>query len=318
MEAAPDLATSFALLFLARGRAAVLVNKLYHPPANDWNNDPDDVRNLVEAVSRDWKSPLTWQVVDPSSASVDDLLRAPILFLNGHRAPETSTEARRNIRAYIDRGGSLFVDACCGAREFDQGFRRLMRDIFPEEPHQLRPLPPGNPVWHAPHDLAPEAHPLWGIERDGRIAVIYSPKDLSCYWNQLEHSPKNPAVDHAVKVGQNVIDYLTGRKPPPDKLSFPLETPFEAIAGEWRIEYSNGSARGYKIDNTGGVSYAGENMKGRIARRDGTLMLQFQGDDRLERLTLGADGRLFVEHWNPASDYPAKGPNCTGVGVKSK
>ena len=42
--------------------------------------------------------------------------------------------------------------------------------------------------------------------------VIYSPKDLSCYWNQSERSPANPAVIKAIKVGQNVIDYVTGRE----------------------------------------------------------------------------------------------------------
>ncbi len=59
------IATSFALLFLAKGRAPVLVNKLFHAPYSDWNNDPDDVRNLVAIVSRDWKSLLTWQIVQP-------------------------------------------------------------------------------------------------------------------------------------------------------------------------------------------------------------------------------------------------------------
>ena len=62
----PVLATSFAILFLAKGRAPVLINKLRHFPTSDWNNDPDDVRNLVDHVSRDWKSLLTWQIVDPA------------------------------------------------------------------------------------------------------------------------------------------------------------------------------------------------------------------------------------------------------------
>src|SRR5262249_37744496 len=47
IENNPILSTSFAILFLAKGRAPVLINKLYHPPASDWNNDPDDVRNIV-------------------------------------------------------------------------------------------------------------------------------------------------------------------------------------------------------------------------------------------------------------------------------
>ena len=46
------------LLFLARGRAPVLINKLRHAPLDDWDLDPEDVRNLVDVVGRDWKSQL--------------------------------------------------------------------------------------------------------------------------------------------------------------------------------------------------------------------------------------------------------------------
>ena len=219
IENHPVLATSFALLFLAKGRAPVLINKLRHLPTNDWNHDPDDIRNMVGVVSRDWKSLLTWQVVDPTSATVADLLQAPIVFFNGHRAPEFGATARQNLRHYVDQGGFLVVDACCGDREFDQGFRRLMKEIFPEPELQLHPLLPEHPVWRAKHELNPESHPLWGIEHGCRTVVIYSPTDLSCYWNQSEHSPNNAAVINAVKVGQNVIDYATGREMPADKLT---------------------------------------------------------------------------------------------------
>ena len=67
--------------------------------------------------------------------------------------------------------------------------------------------------------LTPRSHPLWGIEHGCRTVVIYSPTDLSCYWNQSEHNPNNVAVINAVKVGQNVIDYATGREMPADKLT---------------------------------------------------------------------------------------------------
>ena len=49
--------------------------------------------------------------------------------------------------------------------------------------------------------------------------MIYSPEDLSCYWNQAETSPANPAVIKALRVGQNVVDYATGRELPADKLT---------------------------------------------------------------------------------------------------
>ena len=124
-----------------------------------------------------------------------DLLQAPILFFNGHRVPDSTAAARTVIREYVEQGGFLFADACCGSKEFDQGFRTLMKEIFPEEEYQLRPLPPEHPIWRARHLLIPEIHPLWGIEHGCRTVVIYSPTDLSCYWNQMEHSPNNPAVD---------------------------------------------------------------------------------------------------------------------------
>jgi len=213
------LATSFALLFLAKGRAPVLINKIRHGPTGDWDNDPDDIRNIVNIVSREWKHLLTWQVVDPNVATVSELLQAPIIFFNGHRAPEFSAIARQNLREFVEQGGFLFAEACCGDPEFDQGFKKLMKDVFPEEQYTLRPLGEEHPVWRAKHLLSPDIHPLWGIEHGCRTVVIYSPTDLSCYWNQSEHSPNNTGVVKSIKVGENVIDYATGREMPADKLT---------------------------------------------------------------------------------------------------
>ncbi len=215
------LATSFALLFLAKGRAPVLINKLRHGPSEDWNNDPDDIRNIVSIVSRDWHHLLTWQVVDAKKATVPDLLRAPILFINGHSAPEFTIAEKKNLREYVERGGFILGEACCGSADFDRGFRRLMDELFSEKPGQLQRLPDDHPVWRARHLLPAVIHPLWGIRRGGRTAVIYSPSDLSCYWNQSGRGLTNPAVVKAVRIGQNVIDAATGRTLPPDKLSEP-------------------------------------------------------------------------------------------------
>ncbi len=219
VESDPVLATSFALLFLAKGRAPVLINKLRHGPSGDWDNDPDDIRNIVNIVSHNWKNLLTWQVVDPAIASVPELLQAPIVYFNGHKAPELNAVARQNIREFVEQGGFIFAEACCGNREFDAGFKQLMKEIFPQEEYKLRPLSEDHPLWRAKHELSPQRYPLWGIEHGCRTVVIYSPTDLSCYWNQCERSPNNPAVIGAIKVGENVIDYATGREMPADKLT---------------------------------------------------------------------------------------------------
>jgi hypothetical protein len=216
-----NVSTSFALLFLAKGRAPVLVNKLRHGPRGDWDNDPDDVRNIVNLVSQDWKHLLTWQEVDPESATVQDLLQAPIAFFNGHLAPEFSDVAVQNIRDYVDQGGFIVADACCGREEFDAGFKALMKRVFPEPEYQLKPLSSDHPVWRAKHLIAPDSYPLWGVEHGCRTVVIYSPKDLSCYWNQMDRTERDRRNEHIAKatmVGQNIIDYATGRELPADKL----------------------------------------------------------------------------------------------------
>ena len=245
----PLLATSFSLLFLAKGRAPVLVNKLRHGPGADWNNDHDDIANLVGVVSRDWKHLLTWQVVDPDSATVEDMLQAPIAYINGHQAPVFSAAGAQRLRQYVEQGGLIVAEACCGRREFTAGFTSLMKSVFPEPELDLKPLPEDHAIWRAKYRLDPSAHPLWGIEHGCRTVVIFSPDDLSCYWNQLENAPGHPGVRAATALGQNIVDYATGREMPADKLAvrdvadFKQDKPHRGAlqiaklrhAGDWNI-----------------------------------------------------------------------------------
>ncbi len=224
------VATSFALLFLAKGRAPVLINKLRHSRGQDWNNDPDDVRNMVSIVAEDWKNLLAWQVVDPRTATIQEMLQAPIVFFNGHEVPDFSEQAKKNLKEFVEQGGFIFADACCGSRAFDAGFKRLMKELFPDPSIELKSLPDDHPVWRSKHLLSPEVHPLLGIDYGCRTVVIYSPADLSCYWNQLERTPANVAVIKSIKVGQNVIDYATGREMPADKLVIRDVVDFKADA----------------------------------------------------------------------------------------
>jgi hypothetical protein len=219
-EQRPVVATSFALLFLAKGRSPVVINKARHGPSNDWNNDRDDVRNLTSVVSRDWGHLLTWQVVDPGSQSVEDLLQAPILYFNGHQAPEFSDRAKKVLREYVEQGGFILAEACCSDEypAFDAVFQSLVKQIFPEPEYQLRPLPEDHAIWRAKHKLTPEIHPLWGIEHGCRTVLVYSPADLSCYWNQAEAQPAHPSVIKALRVGQNIVQYATGGELPAEKL----------------------------------------------------------------------------------------------------
>jgi hypothetical protein len=124
-----------------------------------------------------------------------------------------------------------------------------MRQVFPEDEYELKPLPEDHAVWRSKYLLSPDVHPLWGIEHGCRTVVIYTPKDLSCGWNQAENQPDHPFVVKSIRVGQNVVDYATGKELPADKLTprdttkFAKETAKRGAlyiaklkhAGEWNI-----------------------------------------------------------------------------------
>jgi hypothetical protein len=232
-EESRQISTSFALLFLSKGRWPILINKLKHPPDDDWNQHRHDLNNLTLFVESRWKKDLTWQVVDLRMASVDDLLQAPVLFLCGSTSPLDNDPAVRQeiagkLRDYLDRGGFLFAEAYCGQSGFDKGFRELMAQVFPEPEYRLRLLEPEHPIWHAEEIIPPEQlRPLWGIEFGCRTSVVYAPLDppdnprpsLSCLW-ELARSGReqnfSPAVrtqiDAALGLGVNVLAYATNRE----------------------------------------------------------------------------------------------------------
>jgi len=220
-----DVSTAFALLFLAKGKSPVLINKLSYGDTNAWRPDADDVKNLVAEVGNAWNrnsetiSTFVWQVQHIERAPLDQLERAPILFINGHDELSLSDDAVAKIRQYLNRGGFLMADACCDRGKFDRSFRQLMKRVFPEPEIQLEPLDSSHPVWRMREQLTPGEYPLEGIDLGCRTVVIYSPKDLSCYWNQLEHYRNNPHVELARKLGMNIVDYFIGREPPNDKLT---------------------------------------------------------------------------------------------------
>jgi hypothetical protein len=229
----PTVSTSFALLFLSKGRTPVLISKLAHGPGEDWNNDRNDARNLVEYVSRELfkKEPLAWQVFDARKVEVEnhdqvlalaaDLAQSPIAYFNGHQAPRFSGAQKDLLKAYVDQGGFILAEACCGRPEFDRGFRELMRELFPE--NALEPLELDHPIWRA-HSVVspPKDFQLLGIKLGCKTVVVYSPQDLSCLWEANQSTTGRGQF--AFRLGANIVAYATGMEKPKARL-----TPVEVI-----------------------------------------------------------------------------------------
>ncbi|MGD9636862.1 MAG: DUF4159 domain-containing protein, partial [Pirellulales bacterium] len=116
-----NVSTSFSLMFLAKGRWPVVMAHLEHRPEDDWNRHRSALTNLVSHVEESWGRNLTHQIVNLEHATVEDLLESPVLFLNGRSAPQLTAEEKKKLRMYVDRGGFLFAERCCGGTGFDAG-----------------------------------------------------------------------------------------------------------------------------------------------------------------------------------------------------
>jgi hypothetical protein len=215
------VATSFALLFLAKGRRPVIVAKSSHAPAAD----------VETRWKKDYPAGLSWHVLDTPTAGQADLQQAPVFWISGKSDFDLGHDAGRRLRTYIDNGGFVFAEACCPKSEgFDERLRQLVTEIFPEPEYRLHLLPPEHPAWHAEQVVPPELHrPLMGIDYGCRTCLIYAPPtdladpnaampSLSCLWELGGRSrsalPPGVAreVEAALAIGTNVLAYATNRE----------------------------------------------------------------------------------------------------------
>jgi hypothetical protein len=149
------------------------------------------------------------------------IFNSPVIYMTGHESFELSPEEKGALKKYLDNGGFLFGEACCGRKGFDQSFRELMRAVLPEQP--LTRIPVTAPIFKEPNNIvavgvtpalmqeAGQARMepvLLGAMINGNYGVIYSPLGLSGGW-EMSQSPYARGVNDvsAIQLGQNVLMY---------------------------------------------------------------------------------------------------------------
>ncbi|QDT16118.1 DUF4159 domain-containing protein [Alienimonas californiensis] len=226
--------TAFSLLFLAKGLSPVLMNKLKYDDgqAGDdaWQTHPADARNLTFHVSGlpKWPKLVTWQVLDLQKAvAAGDLagaLQGPVTLITGRDAPQFSPVEVKFLRDYVDAGGFLLGVATCDGGDFRAGFERLVAQMYPEDAPKLDRLTEEHPVFRSEYLLNADVVELYGADLGCRTPIMFSPVDLSCYWDlwtPYDLPDRDPQlltqITQKVNTGVNILAYATGREPP-DKL----------------------------------------------------------------------------------------------------
>jgi hypothetical protein len=178
-----------------RGSEFVFARLRYE--SGDWDYNPKVAANVLDSLLQYTAIPVYREevVIAPGSS---DLLSFPFVFMTGHKLVRFSAAERDNLRRFAEGGGLLFSDDCnhdvngLYARSFEQE----MRATFPTDP--LARLPASHPIYRSfftfpgPPQTSHELNGwgdtivheyLKGIERRGRLAVLYSNKDYGCEWD---------------------------------------------------------------------------------------------------------------------------------------
>ena len=266
-----SIATSFALLFLSKGRWPVLISKLKYKTdsSEEWNLHPDDLDHLTSYSEKCWGNRMTWQVIDFEKADADDYIQTPVLSISGRlsplpAAPEERKRLAQSLRDYLDQGGFILAEAFDGGEAFDTGFRELLREIFPEEEDDLLALlPEDHPIWRMEKGIQPEyLRPLYGVDLGCRTSVVYIPPpekkngnalpSLSCLWELADELKRGPEyldsvqkqIDAGLDLGVNILAYATDRKMKykeeiPQELEKPVDEHHDFYAGI--LNLGNGS-----------------------------------------------------------------------------
>jgi hypothetical protein len=165
--------------------------------SGDWDVDERMPANLLNSLIE-----YTTLRVDPTEQVIPladpAMLNAPFCYLAGRRLVQLSHAERENFSRYVNNGGFVFVDDCNHDIDgmFARSFEQQMADLF--GPDALQILPNDHPIYRAFFEFdGPPATTQelngWGddlvhnylkaIQINGRIAVLYSNKDLGCEWD---------------------------------------------------------------------------------------------------------------------------------------
>ena len=186
----------------------------------DWMTDPGDVKTLLQWTSA--QMGINYRAVDSSFEHFSfDPRELPGILLAGHNNFEFGDEVRSRLARYVMDGGTIIGDACCGAADFTESFRREMESIFPGR--VLRKILPDDPILSSYYKLGNftykkgdgttyrEQPCLETIDFGCRSGVIFSPRDLTCGWDGHEHpAGLRVVIGEARQIGANLVTYMLG------------------------------------------------------------------------------------------------------------
>jgi hypothetical protein len=218
--------TAFALLFLALGRAPVLVDKVQYDDADGpnagkpghWNERPRDIANLVRWAGRQAERDLNWQVTNLKVPEAE-LHDAPFLYLAGNQTLRLAADQKQRLKQFCNHGGIILFNADCGPgvgsagqNPFIPSVVALARELYPD--YEFRDLPTSSPVFTEQFPPSRWKKPITvrALSNGVRELMFLLPDDPAKAW-QL-HQSVGAGKEEGFQALQDIFLYGTDKKAP--------------------------------------------------------------------------------------------------------
>ncbi len=191
--------------------------------SGDWDSAPLVPANIIDTIARYTSIDVapTGVIVPLSSSS---MFRYPLLYLTGHLPVRFSEAERANLRRYSELGGLLFVDD--HNHDVDGTFHKTATEELSRVYGPIKTVPNTHALYRSffrfddgPPTTSHELNgwgdnlvhkTLSGVERRGRLVLLYSSKDYSSEWNYHPQNKRFLSVDNT-KFAVNLVVYALTR-----------------------------------------------------------------------------------------------------------
>ena len=268
----PD--TAWAICFLVKGRAPILMNKLQFD--GQWDNHPRDLANLVQYVAAQKEQPIRWQVIN-LEVPVAEWHDAPVLYISAETKIPLTDEQKSKLRRFTDTGGTVLFEASCGNSDMKTWWEKTAKEIWPE--WEFKKLEKDHPVYTSDQKMSKQLSSMWEMSDGLRSIIFYAAADISCPWNMVSVAKQKEVFDF----GPNLYTYATDH----GKLRAPLAARARATSEGYskaRISVgSRGNISVARVKHSGdyyvGRNYDGLNLLGKAMELSGGPTL-FQADEK--------------------------------------
>lgn len=184
----------------------------------DWNRKPEAVHNLLKWFGKEVESAYDYADLGVEEFSFDPD-EVPVVYMIGHREVDFPASAVGKMRGYVQKGGFLLCESCCGDPDRMKWYRSLTKRMFPDQ--ELHRLAPDHPLFRAGYELTQAQYltkgekstgppVMWGVDLGCRTAVLVSEMDMSGGWARARYSysyGRRYCEADAVKMGANIARY---------------------------------------------------------------------------------------------------------------